>query len=846
MSQTPLDILWVTVAAALVFVMQAGFLCLESGLTRTKNNINVAIKNLTDVGISTVLFWAFGYALMFGNSVLGLAGGTHFLFSDTSAQTIVFFVYQMMFCSTAVTIVSGAVAERMRFNGYVGVSIVVSGLIYPIFGHWAWNANGWLSKMGFIDFAGSTVVHSVGGWIALAGVLVVGPRTGRFTEDGQARQIPHSNLPIAIMGVLILWFGWMGFNGGGTLAMNDKVPSLVANTLLAGSGGLVSSLVFGALWYKRTNVFLVINSSLAGLVSITANCHVVSTSSALLIGAIGGLVSLGTHRLLERFRIDDVVGAIPVHLGGGIWGTIAVALFANQDQLATPDRLTQFGAQMLGIGACFAWIFGLSYLMLLGINRVSPLRVTAEDEFRGLNVSEHQASSELVDLLRVMDEHSQSRDPRHRAPVEPFTVIGQIAGHYNRVMDAVQEAMARTAAIVATAKDAIITFSKDSLTITTCNPAAESIFGYSEAELRGQQMARFIGPQENTKDQGEDRATNREAESLTSGELFMDNILLSGLIERGGSREVLGVRRDGSTFPMEFMVAETTTNHQSFYTGTFRDITDRKRTQQLTIQREALIRSNKELEQFAYIASHDLQEPLRKVRAFGERLQQTAGRALDERSSDYLARMRASVTRMQTLISDLLLLSRVAHRSKPFLPVDLNEIVKEVASDLETLVARTQGKINHNKLAVIHADPTQMRQLLQNLIGNGLKFHRENTPPVITIRSRPLSNGRDVQIVVEDNGIGFKSEFSERIFGAFQRLHGREAYDGTGIGLAVCRKIVERHEGNIVAESEAGKGSKFIVTLPTTQGASADPTRNENLRLNDTIAMDAWEGANPA
>ncbi|MFQ5713816.1 MAG: ammonium transporter [Candidatus Scalinduaceae bacterium] len=454
MDKSLVDVFWVLICAGLVFLMQAGFTCMESGLTRSKNSINVAIKNITDFGISTILFWAFGFALMFGTSHGAWIGSTGFFLPlDEGTWPTTFFLFELMFCATAVTIVSGATAERMRFRSYIIISIILSGLIYPTFGHWAWNGSqngtfsGWLGMMGFVDFAGSTVVHSVGGWVSLAALLVIGPREGRFPKVGVHKKIHGSNLPLSVLGVLLLWIGWFGFNGGSTLALNDKVAGIVTNTFLAGAAGSMATLAIGWPLRRRADVELLIFGSVAGLVAITAPAHAVNATSALVIGGVGGIVMLGVEYLLEYFHIDDAVGAIPVHLGAGIWGTLAVAIFGETELLNTGlNRWAQLLTQVIGIGVCFLWVFGTSYIFFRIINRLFPLRVTPEDEYIGLNVSEHGATTELLDMFRAMDAQARTGDMSLRVPVEPFTEVGQIAARYNWVMDALQKVTAKTEA----------------------------------------------------------------------------------------------------------------------------------------------------------------------------------------------------------------------------------------------------------------------------------------------------------------------------------------------------------------------------------------------------------------
>ena len=286
-----IDTLWVIDCAILVFIMQAGFMCVESGLSRHKNSINVALKNAADFGVSVVVFWLFGFGLMFGKSFNGLFGTDLFMFATDISQYQTYFVFQAMFVATAATIISGAVAERLKFVGYLVMTIFATGIIYPIVGHWAWSSSylgeamnkGWLAALGFVDFAGSTIVHSVGGWIALSGVLILGPRIGKYSEANKGK-FTGSSFPLAVLGTLILWFGWFGFNGGSNGAMDDAVPLILINTFLAAAFGLLTSLVVSFTIFKKPDPFYVILGPLAGLVSITAACNSVNSLIAILIG----------------------------------------------------------------------------------------------------------------------------------------------------------------------------------------------------------------------------------------------------------------------------------------------------------------------------------------------------------------------------------------------------------------------------------------------------------------------------------------------------------------------------------------------------------------------------------
>ncbi|TGK61683.1 ammonium transporter [Leptospira wolffii] len=442
-----IDILWVLVCSGLVLIMQGGFLVLESGLTRAKNSINVAIKNVADFGVATLLFYTFGFGLMFGMSWNGIIGTNLFSpdFPAGNAWPPTFFLFQLVFCGTSATIVSGAVAERLKFQSYLIATALISGIIYPIAGHWCWGGSlseeqhGWLAMKGFHDFAGSTLVHSVGGWVSLALLIVVGPRIGRFPENESPKQVTGSNLPMAMLGGILLWFGWMGFNGGSTLGFNEKVPGIILNTIISSGFSMTVAMLIAWVVKGFPEATAPLNGSLAGLVAITAGADCFTPTQAALIGSIAGSFVLPAEKLLERWKIDDAVGAIPVHLVGGIWGTVAVGLFGNL-QLIDPkmDRLTLLGIQFLGIFSVGAFAFGLSWLVFYSLNRFSSLRVDGEEERMGLNISEHKATTELIDLFLAMDYQRKTGDLGTDVPVEPFTEVGQIAERYNLVLGKVR------------------------------------------------------------------------------------------------------------------------------------------------------------------------------------------------------------------------------------------------------------------------------------------------------------------------------------------------------------------------------------------------------------------------
>lgn len=569
MNTLSLDIFWILICSVLILLMQAGFLCLESGATRSKNAINVAMKNAADLVVSIFIFWLLGFALMFGKSFDGLIGYSHFIlpFGKNEHWLAAFFLFQAMFCATAATIVSGAIAERVRFNAYIIITILVVSIIYPIAGHWTWGGSftgedGWLAELGFVDFAGSTVVHSVGGWVALAALFVIGARKGRFVL-GKAQHIPASNLPLAMLGIILFQVGWIGFNGGSTLELNNTVPSIIANTILAAVSGGITSYILCIKFPRHCidTTLVPMNGILAGMVSITANCHAVSSSEAVVIGAVGGIVMVLTDKYLLHKKIDDAIGAVPVHLAAGIWGTLALGIFGDLNTIDTGlDRTTQILVQLAGIVAYGLWSFLIAYFILRTINRIYPLRIDEQAEHIGLNVSEHGAKTELIDLLGAMEKQKESRDLSMRVPVEPFTEVGQIASYYNRVIDSLDVAIEQTKNIVKDIRDGIFTFGSDGL-LTTFNPGAEKIFGMQVNQAIGMNVCNLIHPDEHSVCRTK----------KINGRLPFENI------ELNSKHELVAHRQDKTFFDMEITITESNYNGEVQFTGLIRDISERKK-----------------------------------------------------------------------------------------------------------------------------------------------------------------------------------------------------------------------------------------------------------------------------
>ena len=814
-----IDLLWTLVCAALVMLMQGGFCLLETGFARAKNRINVAIKNLLDFCISSLMFWLVGFGLMFGASQSGLIGSSRFfLGSDASPELLGFFLFQLVFCGTATTIISGAVAERIRFSGYLVIAAITSTFFYPLLGHWAWGGSfdrqstGWMQSLGFIDFAGSTVVHSLGGWLGLAAAIVVGPRIGRFASG--TTKIHGHDLAMSTFGALLLWFGWFGFNGGSTFAMNQDVPRILVNTNLAAAAGGLSAL-FLAWWLTRhADVGQAVNGVLAGLVAITASCHLAEPYAAIVIGLIAGLVSLAGSYLLEYWEIDDVVGAVPVHAFGGSFGTLAVAFVASP-AITGRTWFEQLGIQSLGVATCWLWAFVGGWIVFKMLDRILPLRVDPVAERRGLNVSEHGANTELIDLLQSMDQHSRRGDFTRPVPVEPHTEVGQIAEEYNRVLQMVNAEMdARNVALTALREaeekyrsifensvEGIFQTSTDGRYLNV-NPSLARIYGYDSPEdlMKGigdisRQL--YLDP-------------NRREE-------FRQKIITEGVVT-GFESQVY--RRDGSVIWISEAArgVRNADGQIEIYEGTVVDITERKQLEDWRRQKEAADAANHAKSSFLARMSHEIRTPLNGVIGMTELLLTTE---LDARQRQFVNACQTSGRALLTLVNDILDLSKV-EAGKLELDThdfDLEQLVRD-ATEMLWLRAHEKGleficDFDPQARLLFSGDGNRLGQILINLLSNAVKF-TEQGEVVLKIACDRLENETaTLSFSVRDTGVGIPQDRANRLFQAFSQVDSSTTrkYGGTGLGLAICKHLVELMGGQIDVVSRVGEGTTFSFTL---------------------------------
>ena len=395
-----IDTIWVLLCAALVFIMEGGFAFLEAGFIRSKNSINIVMKVFTDCTVGMLSYWVIGFAIMYGADRAGLFGSSGFFIGGNLSHLklkipiYAYWIFQAAFAMAMASIVSGAVAERMKFRPYIIYTALAAGLIYPVAGHWVWAVGGWLGKMGMLDFAGSSVVHAVGGWSALAAVLVLGPRTGKFKEDGSVNFLPPHNLHLAFLGTFILWFGWFGFNAGSSLSGLDlNIGRIVVTTNLAAAAGGTVAALFTMFRYGKADPSMTMNGSLAGLAAITAGTAFVNPACAVLIGAVAGVLVVLAVNFFDKMLVDDPVGAIAVHGVNGVWGILAVGLFAEKGGLFFGGGIHLLSVQLLGVLVVSLWAFTATYAIFTILKNTIGIRVSIEEEMDGLDISEHGISA---------------------------------------------------------------------------------------------------------------------------------------------------------------------------------------------------------------------------------------------------------------------------------------------------------------------------------------------------------------------------------------------------------------------------------------------------------------------
>lgn len=802
-----MDIGFVLICAALVFLMQAGFCMLESGMIRAKNSINVAVKNLLDFSISMLMFAALGFSIMFGASNYGLFG-SHINFwssNDLSA----FFLFQMVFCGTAATIVSGAIAERTRLGVYLLIVLVLSGITYPLIGHWCWGGllentgSGWLARLGFVDWAGTAVVHLVGGFASLAAIIAIGPRRnykrGKLTGG-------HS-LTLAIMGCFLLWFGWWGFNGGSGLNADDNVAIVLLNTNLGAVAGLIAAAMWSWIRTRKTDVVDLISGTLAGLVSVTGACHAISPLAAIVAGAFGGIAALWAIEVVRKCGADDAVGAFGVHGAAGIWGTMVFAIFAPLESLPAGSRMMQLLVQATGILVACGFSFVSIYGTLKLLRFFTHLRVKAGEEKTGLNVVEHGATNEVTDLLGAMNVHRQTGDFSKQIETDTDTEVGQIASQYNSVIARVNEEVIghqstnrvlqdeklRLQSVLTHAGVGIYQLDEHGQ-FQSANPTLLEIFGYASATSLIEQEEGFLLPWH-----GEQ--SNLVSEHFERGEAVKD--LETEFVGRNGARRwvlesIAPIRDDDGR-----LVA---------WLGTVHDITKRK--QAMLAEVEIAEAKSAAKGEFLANMSHEIRTPLNGVIGMLDLLS-TSKQAHKEQN--YINVARSSADTLLSLINDILDFSKIESGKLELEQVDfdLRELMESTAEQF-AIRAHTKGLEMNCRLAsdlpyMVNGDPERLRQSIINLMGNAIKFTESGEINLCVSR-----RGSVIHFGVQDTGIGIADDVKEKLFESFVQadLSTTRKYGGTGLGLTIVTNLVRLMGGNLKVDSVLGHGSEFWFEIP--------------------------------
>jgi Amt family ammonium transporter len=843
-----MDMVWTLLASFLIFLMQAGFTLVEVGFTRAKNAGNVVMKNMIDFALGSLGFFFIGYGLMFGASAYGLFGTSDFFLSHITFSgkidnwKFANLMFQVVFAATAATIVSGAMSERAKFIGYLFYSLLISTLIYPVVGHWIWGG-GWLARRGMIDFSGSTVVHSLGGWVSLAGVLVLGPRLGRYNRDGSGNIIPGHNIPLVALGVFILWFGWFGFNTGNTLsATNPSIALIAVNTILAGASGALCTMSLTWALRGKPEVGMTLNGILSGLVSCTGGVAIISPFSAIAVGSVAGFVLYFSLQAFERRHIDDPVGAISVHGANGVWGTLAVGLFAQDQYVQNSLGYTASGlffgggfdllaVQALAVVSVFLWAFPLAWAFFKLLNATLGLRVLPEEEVRGLDFGEHSMTSYPVfDEFQKKQEEIMEELERVRE-LSLLHDIGQSMHTLNldETLELILQGVAKGIGF-----DRVRLYLLDEeKSQLVCRVAVgvekEKIQNLSLPYDREDNMvSRAIMQRQPfiVEDASRDPRVNLDLISFLDvksfavvpllsrdkvlGGIAADNLISQNLITEKKLQSLMIFANQAALALENALMYEELKTFSSQLEERVRKASARlEETQRQLFQSEKLAALGK----LSAGIAHEIRNPLTSIKILIHSL-------IDEMATDAsrekdMTVIEAEIERVNKIIRQFLDFARP--RPPSLEPMDVRTVLEETLA-LLVYEMEAQGvsleRIYASDLPPVPMDREQMKQVFLNLLLNAVQAMEPGGELKVYTVLRPYRpgarNGSWLEIGIRDTGPGMSEEIRNKIFEPF--FSTKE--EGIGLGLPIAQRIVEEHGGEIRVESSPGKGTTFIITLP--------------------------------
>ncbi len=815
---------WLILSAVMIFFMQAGFLLIEAGSVRAKNAVNVAQKNVSDLIICGLLYVTIGFAVMYGPSVGGLfgAGGARDAV-EQAGRWPTLLIFNLAFCAVAATIVSGAVAERMRIGAYLVSTAIIAVLVYPVFGHWAWGDlvlsgnTPLLGSFGFADHAGGVTIHALGGFFALGAVMVLGPRKGRYDEQGRVQPIAGYSPVLSLVGCLILLVAWVPFNTGMMDPASARFADVALGTLMAASAGGLGGMTIGA-WLDRGTLRpeASFNGILGGLVAVTSGVAWLGLGGAIVVGAIGGMVAIGgQHWLLHKRRIDDPVGAIAVHGLAGVTGALLFPLFAAMP-LPAGSLAAQMLAQLIGVTACILWGAGTGYGVFRLIAMTGRLRVTEAEEAVGLDVAEHTphlasgavdaAYAALQERLTQPSAAASAAPATARAAPLPGTEVGlalsAMAEKVDQKSAALESALATYTQALESLSDGVLIYDADGV-IVQINTACQDILGGAKIRLeRGTTRRDFI-------------TALVKGGQLPRGERSVDDAVVDYLLENP-------MEEDGEatlTFPSgRSYLRRSTPTLDGGQIMLLTDVTDIRRAQEKAEESE---RSKSE---FLANMSHEIRTPMNGIIGMAELLALTE---LDDRQRDYVETIGTSGDALMLVINDILDFSkldagRIVLDPQPF---SLRDAAEDVCALLGTAVA-DKGidlllRYAPDLPEQFVGDAGRVRQILTNLLGNAVKFTHAGHV-MVEVTGEAQDGRAALRVAVSDTGMGIPSEQLERIFEKFSQVDGSRTreHEGAGLGLSIAASLAELMGGNITVESELGHGSTFTLTveLPIAQG----------------------------